>query len=91
MVLLDYRALSSAVKQTLSLLMSRYVVKLQKSLYGLKQARRRWYEILCKSLASVGFRRAMADLAVFFACVGNNIVILFIHVNDTTLTGIPHV
>ena len=33
----------------------------------------------------------MADPAVFFACVGNNIVILFIHVDDTTLTGSsPH-
>ena len=34
---------------------SRYVVKLRKSLYGLKQAGRKWYETLRKSLTNVGF------------------------------------
>jgi hypothetical protein len=66
---------------------SRYVVKLRKSLYGLKQAGRRWYDTLCASLASIGFRRSLADPAVFFIRVGNDVVILFIHVDDTTITG----
>jgi hypothetical protein len=66
---------------------SRYVVKLRKSLYGLKQAGRRWYDTLCASLARIGFRRSLADPAVFFIHVGNDVVILFIHVDDTTITG----
>src|SRR5271156_1390965 len=66
---------------------SRYVVKLRKALYGLKQAGRKWYDTLCHSLAEIGFKRSMADPAVFYVRVGNEIVILFIHVDDTTITG----
>src|SRR6202522_2899787 len=66
---------------------SRYIVKLQKSIYGLKQAGRKWYNTLCALLIKIGFQRLMADPAVFFACIGNNIVVLFIHVDDTTMTG----
>src|SRR5271168_196197 len=66
---------------------ARYVVKLRKSLYGLKQAGRKWYDTLCHSIADIGFQRSMADPAVFFAHVGNDTVILFIHVDDTTITG----
>ena len=66
---------------------SRYVVKLRKSLYGLKQAGRKWYDTLCHSLADIGFQRSMADPAVFYVHVGNDTVMLFIHVDDTTITG----
>lgn len=66
---------------------ARYVVKLQKSLYGLKQAGRKWYESLCKLLIDIGFQRSLADPAVFFAHIGGHIVILFIHVDDSTITG----
>lgn len=66
---------------------SRYVVKLRKSLYGLKQAGRRWYDTLCVALGRIGFRRSLADPAVFFIHVGDDVAILFIHVDDTTITG----
>ena len=33
----------------------RYVCKLHKSLYGLKQAGRKSYDTLCKALAEIGF------------------------------------
>ena len=33
-----------------------YVCKLLKSLYGLKQAGRKWYDALCRVLANIGFR-----------------------------------
>ena len=32
-----------------------YVCKLSKSLYGLKQAGRKWYDALCRVLADIGF------------------------------------
>ena len=66
---------------------SRYVVKLCKSLYGLKQAGRKWYDMLCGGLADIGFQKSVADPAVFFIHTGSNIVFLFIHVDDTTMTG----
>ena len=66
---------------------SRYVVKLKKSLYGLKQAGRKWYDSLCRSLAEIGFVRSTADPAVFYIRVGADVVVLAIHVDDTTITG----
>ena len=66
---------------------TRYVVKLRKSLYGLKQAGRKWYDVLCGLLTNVGFQRSLADPAVFFAHIGGDVVVLFIHVDDTTITG----
>jgi Reverse transcriptase (RNA-dependent DNA polymerase) len=65
----------------------RYVCKLFKSLYGLKQAGRKWYNALCKVLANIGFKRSEADPAVFYAHEGNNITILECHVDDCTITG----
>ena len=61
-----------------------YVVKLRKSLYG-----RKWYDTLCKALTDIGFQKSSADPdpAVFYVCVGGDIVILFIHVDDTMMTG----
>jgi histone deacetylase 1/2 len=34
----------------------RYVVKLHKTLYGLKQAGKKWYDTLCRSLTEIGFK-----------------------------------
>ena len=42
----------------------RYVCKF-KSLYGLKQAGRKWYNALCRALAKIGFKRSEANPAVF--------------------------
>src|ERR1700722_17255976 len=64
-----------------------YVVKLHKTLYGLKQAGKKWYDSLCCSLADIGFKRTEANLAVSYVHVGNDIVILTIHVDDSTMTG----
>jgi Reverse transcriptase (RNA-dependent DNA polymerase) len=64
-----------------------YVVKLCKLLYELKQAGRKWYDTLCGFLTAIYFQKSMADPAVFVICVESNVVILFIHVDDTTMTG----
>jgi Reverse transcriptase (RNA-dependent DNA polymerase) len=65
---------------------SHYVVKLKKSLYRLKQAGRKWYNTLCCSLARIGFRRYMTDLAVFYAIIEKDIMVFFIHIDDSTIT-----
>jgi transposase InsO family protein len=41
------------------------VCKLRKTLYGLKQSPRAWYDTLCEFLMSLGFARSMYDHALF--------------------------
>lgn len=65
----------------------KYVVKLFKTIYGLKQAGRRWYEVLCKTLADLGFKKSEADPAVFYIHENISIIILAIHVDNCTITG----
>ena len=64
-----------------------YVCKLFKSIYGLKQAGRKWYDALCRVLADIGFKRSEADPAVFYAHQEKNIAIIACHVDDCTITG----
>jgi len=63
------------------------VKRLQKSLYGLKQAGCKWYDTLVQALASLGFHMTSADPGVFYACVGEHILILAVHVDNCVLTG----
>ena len=57
------------------------------TVYGLKQARRKWYDTLSELLTTIGFQKSMADPVIFFMHVENDMVILFIHVNNTIMTG----
>ena len=63
------------------------VMKLLKALYSLKQAGRRWYDILLHALKELGFTVSTADLGVFYACLGKELLILAMHVNDCAMTG----
>lgn len=63
------------------------VKKLRKSLYGLKQAGRKWYDTLSRALANLGFATSEADPGVFVARVGEHVLILAVHVDDCILTG----
>ena len=48
---------------------------------------KKWYDSLCRSLADIGFKKSEADPAIFYMHVGNDIVVLMIHVDDSTMTG----
>jgi len=65
----------------------RTVKRLQKSLYGLKQAGCKWYDTLMHMLTKLGFFIIYTDPGAFYACMGKNILILAVHVNDCILTG----
>ena len=65
----------------------KYCVKLYKSLYGLKQAGQKWYKIVCRMLAELGFKKCEANQAVFYIHASKDILILAIHVDDCTMTG----
>ena len=62
------------------------VKRLKKSLYGLKQAGRRWYDTLSRTLADLGFRTSQADPGVFHTRVEDHILVLTIHVDDCIFT-----
>jgi hypothetical protein len=64
-----------------------WVHRLLKSLYGLKQGSKNWYDALHKALVELGFTRSEANHGVFFKRVGKDIVILAIHVDDGMVTG----
>ena len=64
-----------------------WVYRLLKSLYGLKQGSKNWYDVLYKALQELGFTRSEADHGVFFKQVGKDIIILAIHIDDGMVTG----
>jgi transposase InsO family protein len=64
-----------------------HVKHLKKSLYGLKQAGRRWYDTLSSALTKIGFRVSKADPGVFYLRAQCDILILAVHVDDCVLTG----
>ena len=63
------------------------VKRLKKSLYGLKQAGRKWYDTLKRTLADLGFRVSNADPGVFHAHDGDHPTIIAVHVDDCAITG----
>lgn len=58
------------------------VAKLQKSLYGLKQASRAWKARFHDFVTSLGFKRSEADNCLYVAKIQNETVILIIYVDD---------
>src|ERR1700678_308994 len=66
---------------------NRYVWKLLKTLYGLKESAKKWYDTLCKALVDLGFQRVEADHRIFFKRIGTDIIVLAVHVDDGMLLG----
>jgi hypothetical protein len=65
----------------------RIVKRLLKSLYGLKQAGRRWYDTLARALKSLGLTTSVADPGVLISCVSRQIFILVVHLDNCVLTS----
>lgn len=63
------------------------VCKLLKSLYGLKQASRKWYERLSNLLTDLGFQQAHADHSLFTYITPSSYTVLLIYVDDIVLAG----
>ena len=61
--------------------------KLKKSLYGLKQASRKWYEKLSDLLISSGYQQSHADHSLFIKHNGYKFTTLLIYVDDIVLSG----
>ena len=64
------------------------VCRLRKTLYGLKQSGRRWYQRLVEiMLTHLGFSRCDVDQAVFFRREGKAIIVVLVHVDDCTIAA----
>ena len=64
------------------------VCRLQRSLYGLKQASRQWFTRLSSFLLSQGFRQSSADHSLFlYSNNDNDITAILVYVDDIILTG----
>jgi len=63
------------------------VCKLPKSLYGLKQASRKWYEKLIGLLISNGYQQATSDASLFTKKASDSFTILLVYVDDIILAG----
>ena len=61
----------------------KYVLKLEKNLYGQKQAGRVWYQHLKKNLLKLGFKASNIDECVFY--YGKTI--FTVYTDDTILIG----
>lgn len=63
------------------------VCKLNKSLYGLKQASRQWHIEFCNKIISFGFKQSTHDHCLFVKGEGADFLALVVYVDDVLITG----
>ena len=65
------------------------VLRLKKTLYGLKQSGRRWYQKLFSIFDSLDFSKCLVDQAVFYKTdeAWNQVTVIAVHVDDCTITA----
>lgn len=65
------------------------VLRLLKSLYGLEQAGRRWYQNVVDIMTKMGFLRCVGDQAMFYRRSEdvNVLIIMLVHVDNCTIMG----
>ena len=63
------------------------VCRLRKSLYGLKQSPRAWFDRFRRAMVNMGYQQINADHTVFFRQHGGHITMLAVYVDDMIITG----
>lgn len=64
-----------------------HVCKLQKALYGLRQAPRAWYSTFSTFLISSGFVNSKTDSSLFIYSKGSVVTLVLVYVDDIIITG----
>ncbi|XP_022003043.1 uncharacterized protein LOC110900463 [Helianthus annuus] len=64
-----------------------HVCRLRKSIYGLKQASRNWYQKFTKALIELGFRQSKEDYSLFIYKSERSYVAALIYVDDVVIVG----
>lgn len=65
----------------------KFVCKLHKAIYGLKQPPRAWYTRLSQFLLNLGFTASLVDTSLFLHINGSLKIFLLIYVDDIIVTG----
>ena len=63
------------------------VCKLHKSLYGLKQSPRAWFERFTRAMKGFGYKQCLADHTLFVKHSDHKLTILIVYVDDIVVTG----
>jgi len=66
-----------------------YSIRLQRSLYGLKQYGRMWYNRLSEYLLKEGYINDVICPCIFIKKMASEFVILVVYVDDINLVGTP--
>ena len=66
-----------------------YSIKLNKSLYGLKQSGRMWYNRFSECLIKEGYKNDSICPCIFIKRSGSEFVIIAVYVDDLNLIGTP--
>ena len=64
----------------------RKVCCLQKSLYGLKQSPRMWFDIFSQAIEEFGMQKSKSDHFVYDKNSSSDIILLVVYVNDIVIT-----
>ncbi|GKE67457.1 retrotransposon protein, putative, ty1-copia subclass, partial [Tanacetum coccineum] len=65
----------------------RKVCKLQRSIYGLKQASRSWNKRFDKEIKKFGFDQNLDEPCVYQKAIGSNVIFLILYVDDIIIMG----
>jgi hypothetical protein len=63
------------------------VLRLKKSLYGLKQSPRAWFDRFRRAMCGIGYKQCNGDHTLFYHHSGNRITILAVYVDYIIITG----
>ena len=60
---------------------------LWKSLYGLKQSPRVWFDKFSQEVETFGMQKSKSDHSVFYKNFSSGIILLVVYVDDIVITG----